>query len=124
MFPLDEEAFTKHVAKEDRFNRAIIEKHTAACHEIGSGAKHHFVVVLLTSKEEYGLSEVTIFGLLGDMISAGMDTTTISVEWAMAELIKNPRAQQKAQLELDRVFGYERVMTESDFSNLLKPKKP
>lgn len=52
------------------------------------------------------------------MITAGMDTTAISVEWAMAELIKNPRVQQKAQEELDRVIGYDRVMTEPDFSNL------
>jgi coumaroylquinate(coumaroylshikimate) 3'-monooxygenase len=52
------------------------------------------------------------------MISAGMDTTAISVEWAMAELIKNPRVQQKAQDELDRVVGFERVMTEADFPNL------
>ncbi|KAK6143259.1 hypothetical protein DH2020_023607 [Rehmannia glutinosa] len=37
-----------------------------------------------------------------DMITAGMDTTAISVEWAMAELIKNPRVQKKAQDELDR----------------------
>lgn len=52
------------------------------------------------------------------MITAGMDTTTISVEWAMAELVKNPRVQQKAQQELDRVIGSDRRMTESDFSNL------
>ena len=52
------------------------------------------------------------------MITAGMDTTAISVEWAMAELIKNPRVQQKAQAELDHVIGFNRVMTESDFSNL------
>ena len=52
------------------------------------------------------------------MITAGMDTTAISVEWGMAELIKNPRVQQKAQEELDRVIGFERVMTEADFSNL------
>lgn len=52
------------------------------------------------------------------MITAGMDTTAISVEWAMAELIKNPRVQQKAQEELDKVIGFERVMTETDFSSL------
>lgn len=52
------------------------------------------------------------------MITAGMDTTAISVEWAMAEVIKNPRVQQKAQEELDRVIGVDRVMTETDFSNL------
>ena len=53
-----------------------------------------------------------------DMIVAGSDTTAISVEWGMAELVKNPRVQQKAQEELDRVIGFERVMTEADFSNL------
>lgn len=52
------------------------------------------------------------------MITAGMDTTAISVEWGMAELIRNPRVQQKAQEELDRVIGLERVLNETDFSNL------
>ena len=52
------------------------------------------------------------------MIIAGMDTSTISVEWAMTELIKNPRVQQKIQAELDHVIGSNRVMTESDFPNL------
>ncbi|KAL6532157.1 hypothetical protein OROGR_014127 [Orobanche gracilis] len=54
-----------------------------------------------------------------DMTTAGIDTTAISVEWAMAELIKNLRVQRKAQEELDSVIGHERVMTELDFSNLL-----
>lgn len=52
------------------------------------------------------------------MIHAGIDTTAVAVEWAMVELIKNPRVQQKAQEELDRVVGREQVMTESDFSDL------
>lgn len=37
------------------------------------------------------------------MITAGMDTTAISVEWAVAELVRNPRVQKKAQEELDQV---------------------
>ncbi|KAK9290568.1 hypothetical protein L1049_008738 [Liquidambar formosana] len=36
----------------------------------------------------------------------------------MAKLLKNPREQDKAQEELDRVIGAERVMSELDFSNL------
>ncbi|MQM10445.1 hypothetical protein Taro_043330 [Colocasia esculenta] len=55
---------------------------------------------------------------LQDMITAGMDTTAISVEWAMTELIKNPGVQAKAQEELDRVVGRDRIMTEADFPNL------
>lgn len=52
------------------------------------------------------------------MLAAGADTAVISVEWAMAELIKNPRVLQKAQEELDRVIGHNRVVTELDFPNL------
>ncbi|KAJ7976546.1 putative Cytochrome P450 [Quillaja saponaria] len=116
MFPLEEEAFAKHNARRDKLTRAIMEEHTQA-RKLG-GAKQHFVDALLTLQDQYDLSEDTIIGLLWDMITAGMDTTAISVEWAMAELIKNPRVQQKAQEELDRVLGFERVMTESDFSSL------
>nr|QDF44409.1 p-coumaroyl shikimate 3'-hydroxylase [Phacelia campanularia] len=116
LFPIDEAAFAKHGARRDRLTRAIMEEHTLARQT--SGAKQHFVDALLTLQEKYDLSEDTIIGLLWDMITAGMDTTAISVEWAMAELIKNPRVQQKAQEELDRVVGYERVLTEMDFSNL------
>ncbi|KAG5242500.1 p-coumaryl-CoA 3'-hydroxylase [Salix suchowensis] len=117
MFPLEEDAFAKHGARRDRLTRAIMDEHTLA-RQTSGGAKHHFVDALLTLQEKYDLSEDTIIGLLWDMITAGMDTTAISVEWAMAELIKNPRVQQKAQEELDSVVGFERVMTEADFSGL------
>lgn len=144
MFPLEEEAFAKHGARRDRLTRAIMEEHTQA-RNLSGGAKQHFVDALLTLQDKYDLSEDTIIGLLWvkfmiwslkiyiffnlvlenkiiilqqDMITAGMDTTAISVEWAMAELIKNPRVQQKAQEELDRVVGFERVMIEPDFSSL------
>ncbi|KAK3022572.1 hypothetical protein RJ639_032443 [Escallonia herrerae] len=117
LFPLEEEAFAKHGARRDRLTRAIMEEHTLARQKSG-GAKQHFVDALLTLQEQYDLSEDTIIGLLWDMITAGMDTTAITVEWAMAELIKNPGVQEKAQEELDRVIGCERVLTESDFSNL------
>ncbi|KAK8926090.1 Cytochrome P450 98A2 [Platanthera zijinensis] len=116
MFPLDEEAYAKHGARRDRLTRAIMEEHSQARKKGGAG--QHFVDALLTLREKYNLSEDTIIGLLWDMITAGMDTTVISVEWAMAELVKNPRVQKKAQEELDRVIGTDRVMTESDFPNL------
>ncbi|XP_051145070.1 cytochrome P450 98A2-like [Andrographis paniculata] len=117
MFPLDEEAFAQHGARRDRLTREIMEEHTRARQNTG-GAKQHFFDALLTLKDQYNLSEDTIIGLLWDMITAGMDTTAITTEWAMAELIKNPRVQQKAQEELDAVIGHDRTMTELDFSSL------
>nr|ASA69176.1 coumarate 3-hydroxylase [Boehmeria nivea] len=114
--PLDEEAIAKHGARRDRLTKIIMDERTEA--RKSGGAKQHFVDALLTLQEKYDLSEDTIIGLLWDMITAGMDTTAISVEWAMAELIRNPRVQQKAQEELDRVIGFDRVMNETDFSSL------
>ncbi|XP_075520494.1 cytochrome P450 98A2-like [Primulina tabacum] len=116
MFPLDEDAFAKHGSRRDRLTREIMDEHTLARQK--SGEKQHFFDALLTLQDKYDLSEDTIIGLLWDMITAGMDTTAISVEWAMAELIKNPRIQQKVQDEIDCVIGHERVMNEMDFSNL------
>ncbi|KAM6580856.1 hypothetical protein CsatA_004630 [Cannabis sativa] len=117
MFPIEEEAFAKHVSRRDKLTSNIMDDYTQARREIGS-SKHHFVDSLLTFKDNYDLTHDTVIGLLWDMITAGMDTTAISVEWAMAEVIKNPRVQQKAHEELDRVIGVERVMNENDFSNL------
>nr|AEH20527.1 coumarate 3-hydroxylase [Isatis tinctoria] len=117
MFPADEKSFAKHGARRDLLTRAIMEEHTLA-RQNSSGAKQHFVDALLTLKDQYDLSEDTIIGLLWDMITAGMDTTAITAEWAMAEMIMNPRVQQKVQEEFDRVVGLDRILTEPDFARL------
>jgi cytochrome P450 len=47
------------------------------------------------------------------------DTTSVTVEWAMSELLRNPDALAKATKELDRVVGRERlVVTEGDIPSL------
>ncbi|VAH08714.1 unnamed protein product [Triticum turgidum subsp. durum] len=114
--PLNEELYNTHNERRDRLTKKIIEEHAQALRE--SGAKQHFVDALFTLREKYDLSDDTVFGLLWDMITAGMDTTVISVEWAMAELVRNPRVQKKLQEELDSVVGRDRVMSETDFQNL------
>ncbi|KAH9314860.1 hypothetical protein KI387_023487, partial [Taxus chinensis] len=95
----------------DRLTKAIMKENTLARKK--SGAKQLFVDALLTLQEKYDLCEDTIIGLLCDMITAGMDITAITVEWAMAELVRNPRVQQKAQEELDRVIGKDKVLYET-----------
>ncbi|KAJ8444378.1 hypothetical protein Cgig2_026582 [Carnegiea gigantea] len=119
LMPLDKEKseVMMHNARLDRFTREIMEEHAKTKSKTG-GAKQHFVDALLSLKDEYDLGEDTVTGLLWDMVIAGMDTVSITVEWALAELIRNPRVQKKAQDELDRVIGQESIMTEEDFTNL------
>ena len=53
-----------------------------------------------------------------DMFTAGTDTSSIIVEWAMAEMLKNPSVMARAQEELDRVVGRGRRLEESDLPAL------
>lgn len=44
------------------------------------------------------------FTLFQDIFSGGGDTVTTAVEWAMSEMLKNPRVMEKAQAEIRKVF--------------------
>ncbi|KAM3288919.1 cytochrome 98A3-like [Capsicum chacoense] len=116
-FKDDNEALEAQDRHLDKFTRTIMEEHTIA-RKITGETKHHFVDALLTLQKEYDLSDDTIISLFWNMMSAGMDTVAITVEWAMAELVKNPRVQQKVQEELDRVIGSDRIVNETDISKL------
>ncbi|KAJ1285844.1 hypothetical protein BS78_03G309100 [Paspalum vaginatum] len=114
--PVDEKIFRDHEERRDRLTVKIIEEHAKALKQ--QGAKQHFIDALFTLKNQYDLSDDTVICLLWDMITAGADTTVIAVEWAMAELVRNPMVQRKLQEELDRVIGCNRVLLETDFQNL------
>ncbi|KAL6646998.1 hypothetical protein ACP70R_014435 [Stipagrostis hirtigluma subsp. patula] len=53
-----------------------------------------------------------------DLIAGGTDTSSVTVEWAMSELLRNPEALAMATEELDRVVGGHRLVTEGDIPNL------
>lgn len=53
------------------------------------------------------------------MFLAGTDTSSSTVEWAMAELVRHPKMMRRCQEELDsRVKGEQRRIKESDLQNL------
>uniref|UniRef100_A0A0D9VUC5 Flavonoid 3',5'-hydroxylase n=1 Tax=Leersia perrieri TaxID=77586 RepID=A0A0D9VUC5_9ORYZ len=64
------------------------------------------------------ITEVNIKGLIFDMFTAGTDTSSIIVEWAMTEMLRNPSVMARAQEEMDRVVGRGRLLQESDIPNL------
>lgn len=55
---------------------------------------------------------------LQDIFAAGTDTSAITIEWALAELINHPAIFQKARDEIDKVIGNNRLVEESDIPNL------
>lgn len=47
-----------------------------------------------------------------------MDTTTTTIGWAIAELIRHPEIMKKVQNELEEVVGLKRMVQESELSHL------
>lgn len=52
------------------------------------------------------------------MFTAGTDTSSSTVEWAIAELIRHPNMLAEVQRELDSVVGRDRLVTELDLAHL------
>ncbi|KAK8448202.1 hypothetical protein SEVIR_8G244200v4 [Setaria viridis] len=57
-------------------------------------------------------------GMFMDLLVAGSGSTTSTIEWAMAELLQNPRLMEKVQEELKRVLGARTHVVESDIAKL------
>ncbi|XP_021290830.1 geraniol 8-hydroxylase-like [Herrania umbratica] len=64
------------------------------------------------------LNKTHLTHLLGVFFVAGTDTTSVSLEWAMAELLQNPKVLQKAQVELKKTIGKGNQVEESDIARL------
>ncbi|KAI3522073.1 hypothetical protein L1887_11552 [Cichorium endivia] len=53
------------------------------------------------------------------ILTAGLDTTSVTLTWALSLLLNNPRALKIAQDEIDEHVGRERPVEESDMKNLV-----
>ena len=53
-----------------------------------------------------------------NLFLAGSETGSSTIEWAIAEAIRNPRIMKKAQAELENVIGKDRRVEESDIDRL------
>ncbi|VVB03471.1 unnamed protein product [Arabis nemorensis] len=72
----------------------------------------------LTKGDEADLDTNDIEHFIFDLFTAGTDTSSSTVEWAMAELLGNPKTMAKAQAEIDCVIGQKGVVEESDISEM------
>nr|ASB17938.1 cytochrome P450 CYP71B101 [Polygala tenuifolia] len=59
-----------------------------------------------------------IKAILMNIFLGGVDTTALSVEWAMAELVRNPRVMAKAQQEIRSRIGDKQKVDEEDIEQL------
>lgn len=52
------------------------------------------------------------------MFGAGTDTTSNTLEWAMAEVLRNPEIMAKAKEEIEAVIGKAKIVKENEVSKL------
>ncbi|KAL7224052.1 hypothetical protein ACSBR1_025496 [Camellia fascicularis] len=64
------------------------------------------------------MSNLYTNSVTGSLCSGGTDTTSNTVEWAMAELLQNPETFKKAKAELEQTIGKGKLVEESDISRL------
>ncbi|KAK9150290.1 hypothetical protein Syun_008599 [Stephania yunnanensis] len=66
--------------------------------------------------EQY--NDVIIKGIIQAMFTAGIDTSAMTLEWAMSLLLNNPETLKKALIELDQNIKPHRLLEDSDLSDL------
>ncbi|KAI5061309.1 hypothetical protein GOP47_0023814 [Adiantum capillus-veneris] len=88
-----------------------------------SGRPRDFLDTLLqaasSSKyKEINITDENVNAVLLNMFSGGTDTSSLMIEWALAELLANPEKLKLAQEELVRVVGTTRPISELDIPHL------
>ncbi|XP_030539388.1 trimethyltridecatetraene synthase-like [Rhodamnia argentea] len=108
--------------KFDMFLEHVLGEHEARRVGVKGYEAKDMVDVLLQHVDDPNL-EVKIErhgvkALILELIAGGTESSTVSVEWIMCELLKNPRILDKATRELDNVIGRERWVQEADVASL------
>ncbi|XP_065862597.1 cytochrome P450 71D445-like [Euphorbia lathyris] len=114
----------KHQTKIDKIFQSIIDQHRArkATSSNRDEGKEDLVDVLLNLQDQgdlqFPITDDNIKAIIVDMFLAGTETSSTTIEWTMSELMKNPRAMEKAQEEVRRIFGTQGNVDESRLDEL------
>ncbi|GLJ32321.1 hypothetical protein SUGI_0650470 [Cryptomeria japonica] len=109
----------KHLKAMYDFSDTFIQKRLASTSQNveRKDSEKDFLDVLLDFRSE-DFTFVGIQALIVELFLAGTETSTTTIEWAMAEFIRNPQKLSKVQEELDEVVGCKRRVEESDLDRL------
>ncbi|KAG6533784.1 cytochrome P450 93A3-like [Zingiber officinale] len=105
----------------DSMMERILKEKEASRTKRGGGIKDLLDILIDISEDasaEVRLSRENIKAFALDIFVAGTDTSAITMEWALAELINHPNILRKARDEIEAVVSKERLVAESDLANL------
>ncbi|PON75725.1 Cytochrome P450, E-class, group I [Parasponia andersonii] len=106
----------------DQLLTKMIEEHVASSQQ-RKGNPDFLDVVMAINRDksisnEEKISLTNIKALLLNLFTAGTDTSSSIIEWALAEMLKNPSILKRAHEEMDQVIGRNRRLQESDLPKL------
>ncbi|XWS21118.1 hypothetical protein CRYUN_Cryun30bG0028000 [Craigia yunnanensis] len=120
-----EKAMKKTAKELDSIMEEWLEEHRKKKESVGDVAKgeQDFIDVLLSVLEGidlagFDVNTVTKATAL-TLLAGGIDTTTVTVTWALALLLNHRHSLEKAQEELDIQIGKGRLANESDIHKLV-----
>ncbi|KAL0312079.1 UNVERIFIED_CONTAM: cytochrome [Sesamum radiatum] len=106
--------------KLDMILDVIVEEHKLK--QSGEFGGEDIVDVLLrmqkTGELQFPITNDNIKAVLFDIFSAGTETSSSTIDWAMAELMRNPRVMAKVQAEVREAFKGKTRVEESDLQAL------
>ncbi|XP_008221935.1 PREDICTED: cytochrome P450 71B36-like [Prunus mume] len=107
----------------DGLFQQVIDDHLRAGTEVEKDHEDIVDVLLKIVREQTGfgaaqLGHNNIKGVLLNLFLGGIDTSAITMEWAMAELARKPKLMKKAQEEVRRCIGNKGKVTEGDTGEL------
>ncbi|KAJ3673114.1 hypothetical protein LUZ60_006488 [Juncus effusus] len=124
---LDLQGYTRRMKrlskKFDRFLEHVVEKHEERRLREGKNfVPGDMVDVMLQLADdpslEVKMTRESVKALTQDLFIGSTDTAVQTVEWAVTELLRNPKMLKKATEELDHAIGRNRWFEEKDIENL------
>ncbi|KAL2339267.1 hypothetical protein Fmac_013713 [Flemingia macrophylla] len=98
------------------------EKRRSAKEGMGEEKNENLVEVLLRVQQSSNLdTPITINNIkavIWDIFAAGTDTSAKVIEWAMSEMMRNPRVREKAQTEIREKLRGKETIQESNLGEL------
>ncbi|KAF0904949.1 hypothetical protein E2562_039032 [Oryza meyeriana var. granulata] len=99
----------------------IIQERLKRTDDAGAAGEDILDVLLRIQKDgglQFPLDMDAIKSVIFDIFSAGSETSVTTLEWAIAELVRNPKTMQKATAEVRRAFGRAGAVSEGAISEL------
>nr|XP_043621329.1 cytochrome P450 Tp4149-like [Erigeron canadensis] len=115
------------VKEYDEFLDGVIDEHKnkSTKADVTNGEQNEvrdLVDILLDVQKEnklkFKFGRDTIKAIIFDVFTAGTDTTNTTMEWALSELVRNPRVMKKLQTEATKIARGRSMISEDDLQEM------